>query len=418
MVDPITPDFEYAAGQDAPPPPGEDKGLPPTLVGQVADALEHLYDLDHLERHPLAQDVMVRAEHAVENGGQRLRSELVDVIEALSLGPVVSFQSPQARTHNLLVLHYVECRTVQEAAHMTDISRRQAHRDLRQGVERVSAILWSRRRAAGSNEPRVSQLSSVESEVARLVHHPTPTDVRKLLDQAQETVKRLAAQRNVHFRADMPRHRVIVPADLAVAEQVLTNLLSTAVQHAQAGALRLELAVSEAHASLTLHYLPESAASNAPPVNAVIGRMVDQLGWQVRHTQQADGTRVTTLRMMKHGPTVLVIDDNEGLVKLVGRYLTDQACQVIAANDGQEGLRLAQEHKPDVVMLDVMIPQVHGWEVLQRLRNHPETSAIPIIICSVINDPKLAYSLGASLFLPKPVNRPKILQALRELGVL
>jgi len=65
-----------------------------------------------------------------------------------------------------------------------------------------------------------------------------------------------------------------------------------------------------------------------------------------------------------------------------------------------------------------MIPQVHGWEVLQRLRNHPETSAIPIIICSVINDPKLAYSLGASLFLPKPVNRPKILQALRELGVL
>jgi CheY-like chemotaxis protein len=405
----MTTDIEHGTEHEAP---------PPEMVEQVADALEHLYELNHLERHPLAQDGKYRAQRSVENAGQHLRSELVQAIESLSPGPSVSFHAPQARVHNLLVLHYVECRTVQEAAHMADISRRQAHRDLRQGVETVSAVLWERRCASTSKEPRVSQLSSVESEVARLEHHPTPTDVCILLKQAQDTVQRLAAQRDVHFDAVIPRHAVIVPADPALAQQVLVNLLSNAVQQAQPGTVRLVLTAEETGVSITIQYSPEPEAVGAPPASVAIAEVADQMGWTVTRKDHANGMRTVTMHMKKHGPSVLVIDDNEGLVKLVGRYLTDQACQVIAATNGEEGLLLAQEHKPDVVMLDVMIPQVHGWEVLQRLRHHPETSGIPVIICSVINDPELAYSLGASLFLPKPVSRPKILQALRQLGIL
>ena len=62
--------------------------------------------------------------------------------------------------------------------------------------------------------------------------------------------------------------------------------------------------------------------------------------------------------------------------------------------------------------------QVDGWEVLQTLRTHPLTKSLPVIICSVINDPELAYSLGASLIVPKPVRRDDILAALRELEII
>jgi CheY-like chemotaxis protein len=65
-----------------------------------------------------------------------------------------------------------------------------------------------------------------------------------------------------------------------------------------------------------------------------------------------------------------------------------------------------------------MMPEMDGWELLQRLRNHPQTADIPVVICSVINNPDLAYSLGASLFLPKPVSRDDVLEALRQLDVL
>ena len=100
------------------------------------------------------------------------------------------------------------------------------------------------------------------------------------------------------------------------------------------------------------------------------------------------------------------------------RYLTDRPCRVVAALSGREGLRLAQELQPDAIILDVMMPEMDGWELLQRLRTSPRTSNIPIIICSVFNDPELAYSLGASLFLPKPVSRDDVLGALSQLKVL
>jgi CheY-like chemotaxis protein len=203
-----------------------------------------------------------------------------------------------------------------------------------------------------------------------------------------------------------------------VAEQVVVNLLSSAIQQAQPGPLHVALTSEAGQASLTVRYLPESTAMSAPPVNLVIAQMAGQLGWVVRRNDQVDGTRIIALNMTTYSLSVLVIDDNEGLVKLVGRYLTDLACRVISAENGLEGLRLAQEELPDVIVLDVMIPQVHGWEVLQRLRNDPGTARIPIIVCSVINDPELAHSLGASLFLPKPVSRDKILNALHQLAVL
>jgi CheY-like chemotaxis protein len=73
---------------------------------------------------------------------------------------------------------------------------------------------------------------------------------------------------------------------------------------------------------------------------------------------------------------------------------------------------------PDAIILDVMMPEMDGWEFLQRLRARPETALIPVVICSIFNDPELAYSLGASLYLPKPVSRDNVLKALRQLGVV
>jgi CheY-like chemotaxis protein len=122
--------------------------------------------------------------------------------------------------------------------------------------------------------------------------------------------------------------------------------------------------------------------------------------------------------METHGPTVLVIDDNEGLVELLGRYLTGHNCRVTAATSGQEGLKLAQELLPDAIILDVMMPEMDGWEFLQRLRAQPQMGATPVIICSIFNDPELAYSLGASANLPKPVGRRDVLDVLRQLGVV
>lgn len=396
------------------------EGTPPeAFVKQVRDALEHLYDFPYLEEHPLVREGKFLASGSRESPGQHLRQELMAAIEMLNPGPDVPFRAPHARLYNLLLLHYVEGMTVQEAAHELGISRRQAHRDLRRGDENLATLLWTRRPPASLPEPRAKQLSSIEVEMARLETHPGLTDLGSLLQNAQKAVERLALQHAVTLLVKIPAEPVTAPADPVVAQQVLVSVLSQAVQQAQSGAVKLELSPSERGATLTLEFgRPDVETSTTPVIDRVVAQLVERLGWKIKGENQARDTYVVTLHMPMRGPIILVIDDNEGLVELLDRYLTDQACKVTAATSGQEGLRLAQELIPDAIMLDVMMPEMDGWELLQRLRAQPQTAGIPIIICSVFNDPELAYSLGASLFLPKPVSRVDVLDALHQLGVI
>lgn len=398
----------------------EPEAVPEAFIGRVKDALEHLYDLSYLQHHPLAQKNGAAPGSLSEIASQQLRREVAAAIEALNPGAGVPFLAPHARLYNLIRLRYVEGMTVREAGHELGLSLRQTHRELRRGEESVAEVLWARRSAPSppSQESRVVQLSSFQAEMSRLTTRPHPTDMHALLQRAQEAVARLAEQRLVSFHTHIPLEPVIISTDPVVAEQVLVNILSYAIQQSYEGVLELELTSDEKQASLTLCFSPEPEATGAPAIDLVVAQLVDRLGWTWIQEDQPKGTRVVTLRMTAHGPTVLVVDDNAGLVELLERYLTDQACRVMVAMSGEEGLRLAQETPPDAIILDVMMPGMHGWEFLQRLRNQPVTADTPVIVCSVINNPELAYSLGASLFLPKPVNRQDILDALCQLGVV
>jgi CheY-like chemotaxis protein len=171
-------------------------------------------------------------------------------------------------------------------------------------------------------------------------------------------------------------------------------------------------------ASLTLQYAPESEANSESVVNPVLTQLIERLEWEVHQADPTEDMRLVTIGMTPVRPKVLVVDDNEGLVELLERYLTGHACQVMAASSGQEGLELTQEFAPDAIILDVMMPEMDGWEFLQRLRARTHTASTPVIICSVINDPGLAYSLGASLFIPKPVSRDGVLRGLRQMGIV
>jgi CheY-like chemotaxis protein len=86
----------------------------------------------------------------------------------------------------------------------------------------------------------------------------------------------------------------------------------------------------------------------------------------------------------------------------------------VSATTGEEGLRLARETRASAVTLDVMMPDQDGWEILQNLKNQTDTSALPVIVCSVLKERDLAFSLGANQFLEKPVTQHMLLRALAE----
>jgi CheY-like chemotaxis protein len=393
---------------------------PKEFIEQVKDALEHLYDFPHLSKHPLGQTDPT-TQHPNELPGQQLRKTLLVAIESLNPHTGIPFRSPQTRLYDLIRLRYVEGMTIQETAHEMRLSPRQTYRDLRRGEESIAAILWLQQPnntppQPNPNPPTISSTSSIEAELEQLQLHGQLIGMRSLIKEAQKAVERLATQRHIQFALEMPPESVTVSTYPIIARQLLINLFSHTIQQAQAGTIKLQLLADNTQTTLTLHYKPETQTTS-PLTSTLSLELAERLKWGITQTDQPE-QKTITLQLSVHEPTILLIDDNQGFIDLVNRFLTDHACRVIAATNPQEGLQLAQQFTPDAILLDIMMPEMDGWELLQRIRGIPTTAETPIIICSVFNDPELAHSLGASLSLPKPINQNKLLAALQQIGIL
>jgi len=107
---------------------------------------------------------------------------------------------------------------------------------------------------------------------------------------------------------------------------------------------------------------------------------------------------------------VLVIDDNADSRDVLRRTLEDDGHAVATAPGGEEGLALARELSPSLILLDVMMPGMDGWAVLRQLKSDPALETIPVAMVTVVDDERMAFSLGASEYLTKPVDRARLVK--------
>jgi signal transduction histidine kinase/DNA-binding response OmpR family regulator len=116
-----------------------------------------------------------------------------------------------------------------------------------------------------------------------------------------------------------------------------------------------------------------------------------------------------------HLPLILIIEDDPRSAELLQRSLEKAGYRTITATNGKQGLELAQAHKPAAITCDVMMPQMDGWTVLHTLKNNAETSDIPVIMVSMLQDKHLGFSLGAADFLTKPVDQNRLHSLMKKL---
>jgi signal transduction histidine kinase/ActR/RegA family two-component response regulator len=114
------------------------------------------------------------------------------------------------------------------------------------------------------------------------------------------------------------------------------------------------------------------------------------------------------------GSLVLVIDDDPAVCDVITRYLTQDGFLVEAVTSGEEGQRVAQEIRPDIIILDVLMPDVDGWTVLKGLKADPTLADIPVIMLTIVDDKDLALSLGAADHLSKPIERGRLIELLKQ----
>lgn len=387
------------------------------FVEQVKQALEHLYDFAYLQQHDLARIYDSQSDLSAKTAGRQLRYDLMKAIESLKSTAEAHFRAPDARLYNIVHLYYVESLSIQEAAAELGLSERQAYRDLRRGQESVASVLWNNRLP---NSESASDFS-LQAEMARLKLNIGVIDIGAIFEQAQNAVERLALQQSVQIVVEAPAGPLILSSDPVLAHQVIVSVLSYTIQQAEPGLLNASFEPTSNAAILRLRYQSKPGATSTAITESPIAQLAQRLRWTLSYqppNQSSAGVSEVELHMHSSSATILVIDDNEGWIALLERFLEGADCPLVAMSGSQDSLRRVQELNPSAIILDVMMPEKDGWELLQRLRTQPGTATTPIIVCTVFNDPQLAYSLGASAFLPKPTSREQILGALRDLDII
>jgi CheY-like chemotaxis protein len=128
---------------------------------------------------------------------------------------------------------------------------------------------------------------------------------------------------------------------------------------------------------------------------------------------KAEITKHSTRSATEHARgTVLIVDDEKATHDLLQRELSDAGYDVVHAAGGREGLKLAKQARPDVITLDIIMPDLDGWSVLKTLKADPELCDIPVILVTIMRDRDLGFALGAADYITKPVDREVLLRVL------
>ncbi|NOZ26881.1 MAG: response regulator [Chloroflexi bacterium] len=392
----------------------------------LRNALNHLYNPERLRRNPLAALFGVAERFDTASALQRI---LIDAIEALKPPPGEPPQSPAWRVYEPLFYRYVEQLSAKEVADQLGVTERHLRRWQNAAQETLADLLWeqyglSEGLEAVSHRPldhdsRDTTLEALERELAwfRESRGVNFTNLAQVLPTVLDLVQRLAERYRVRIETSMVDELPKVGIASVALRQILINLFSVVIPRAEGG--DVEFSVRPLHWDIEMRIrCPQYPSGPKPPQKDdatnlnTASHLAELCGCVLNLSADIRGFDATLIAPALEQVPVLVIDDSADALQLFQRYTTATRYRLVGTRDPEQGISLATQISPQIIVLDVMMPHLDGWEVLGRLRQHPATSYIPIIVCTILAQRDLALLLGASDFVRKPVTRSAFLSAL------
>lgn len=385
----------------------------------VKEALEHLYDTAYLATHPLLRQLTGSATTNRLARVQKLRSTLKATIESIRPQSTLSATAPEYRSYLALYYRYVQGMNMGQVESELGISLRQLQRELYKGLDAVAALLWEMRVSASEQAIEQTLPESVDTQVlynemAQWKSIREASDVHTLFEEVVSMLKPLFNEQMPDLHVEFPESLPPVFVDTTLIRQALFHLLRNLLQdnHGDEISLRAQIRDNQ----VELHIQCGKAIIDPSSSDQQIARLFIQRqgGTLATEITEDHWTRIVITLPQANPPKVLVIDDNQAIHQLFERYLAPHFYEILHAYDGLTALQMAAEARPNIIILDVMMPALDGWQVLRNLVESPVTMYIPIIICSVLKESELAFSLGAQAYIKKPVDRMELLATLAQ----
>jgi signal transduction histidine kinase/ActR/RegA family two-component response regulator len=298
----------------------------------------------------------------------------------------------------------------------------------------------------------ILDLSKVEA--GRMELELTVFSLREVFEHAIALVRERAAQHNIAVTLEMDPSLDLIETDELRFKQVMLNLLSNAVKFTPNGGRvavravrtgqRLAVAVTDNGIGIRpedreriFESFQQGQRSPSREEGTGLGltlcrRIVTLMGGTMSlesevgvgstfgFTVPLQGARVSVAPGLydDRDPVVVVIDDDRASLELMSAYLAGHGVRVVRAHNGKEGLDAVHRLKPVATVLDILLPGMDGWRVLEELRADPKTQRLPVIIASIVDERSRGLAAGAGDYLVKPVGREELLGALRRMHVL
>jgi CheY-like chemotaxis protein len=396
---------------------------------EFQEALRHLYDPDYQPREALCAAVGCDS----ADGMLVVRATILRAIETLAPPPNTPPSTPAQQVYDLLYNRFVLRLTQEETAYRLNVSRRTVNRLQHRALHALAGALWRRVQAEGrvagslpqgSDEPPVEKtpadapISDWHSQLQReldSLQAKAPNamcDVGEAISSVLDFVDPLALELSIRAEVRSVQPGLVAAIHPVLLHQVLLSALRRLAPYVSDGQVAVYARLEDGNARITLtgattvtDGLDEREFARGIPISKDVSIQVCVDG-----TQAFVWISVPSMGKV----TVLVVDDNEDMARFFRDSTIGTRYHIVHVAQGRELIEAIEATTPDIIVLDVMLPDIDGWRLLMRLREDPATRSIPVIICSVVQEEDLALSLGAARYLPKPVRPREFIQALDQ----
>ena len=388
--------------------------------GLFKDLMAHIYDFAALETHPLAIALEI-PENFQGSRGHYVQQLVIDEIENFRpKGKESSVEAIEWRPYLILHQRYAIGMSSQELADYLAISKRQMRRDHSKALQALTGRLWDCvfQSQFIISEDEAADEANDGSQTFEI--HPELLNLPEILQGVIRILQRHIDSEGVELHETSVDS--IVYVDRIILRQILISLFNYAMHLLSDNHLFVQTGLQDDQAFVELQVEVDqqwSAWAGDDDMLDSAKFWARQLDAKLDEYHPAEG-EFGTLRLVFSLPvanqtTVLVIDDQKPTLRMYQRYLSRSNFKVIGVNDPTQVFPLIQKLKPDLILLDVMMPQVDGWEILQGLKLDDSFRNIPVIVCSAWESTDLAKSLGANDFLKKPITQERLLSAIQAL---
>lgn len=391
-----------------------------TFVRELRNALNHLYDPDFLRESPLVGILGVGERFDTPSA---LQAILTRTIEALKPRPGDPQKAHAQAVYDLLLYRYIQQFNQDEIANQLGISVRHLRRQQNQAIFELACRLWVEHGLGPAGEvisPAAGKPASPDQFSGELDWLKKPsshavTDLSVALDQARVLLQPFVDQQQARLVfPDQPGG--LMQVHPVAFQQIVLSLLSRAIQRAEGHDVQVKILPAPGELALEIRTLGRAEQASDPgglePVQKMVALSEGRLEYQ--SSLSLFCARVTFQSVDQ--VNVLVIDDNPDIPTILQRFTAETRYRVTGLNDPKQAIEWARRIQAGIIVLDIMMPQVDGLQVLSRFKHHPDLGRLPVIVCSVLPQRDLAASLGASDFIQKPIQREAFISALQRAG--